>query len=122
MVEGMMEYAGMLKNKKLKKHLEVTTAPIGVRVDMTWFKECLQRAIAEDLRSCPRDYIGCVRLLQRWFRGVAGRNRVRKIFINLWAKKWDPERERFYWVNLESGDIGWERPFLFFRLYPNRKW
>ena len=121
MVEGMMEYAGMLRGKRLKKHLDIAQAPVGVRVDMTWFKDSLRDSILEDQRTCPRDYLGCVRLLQRWFRGIIGRNRARKLFISTWAKKWDPQRERFYYVNLLNGDIDWVRPWLFNTLYPHIK-
>ena len=121
MVEGLLEYAGMLKGKKLKKHLEVTVS-VGVREDWTWFKDLLREAIAEDKRLCPKDYLGAVRMLQRVFRGVIGRTKARKLFIAQWAKKWDAERERFYYVNQHSGDIDWVRPLLFHTLFPKRAW
>ena len=122
MVEGMMEYAGMLKHKKLKKLLEVTAAPVGHREDLTWFKESLAASIYEDAKEAPLDYMGCVRLIQRRIRGMLGRNKVRGIFIAVYAKKFDPEHGRFYYVNQWSGDLTWERPAFFAHLFPKIKW
>lgn len=122
MVEGMMEYAGLLKNKKLKKHLEMSVTAIGVREDLTWFKELLKTAIADDAKTCPKDYLGSVKLLQRRARGMIARNIARKLFIKVWAKKFDPENERFYYVNQETGDIDWVRPPTFRHLFPKVNW
>lgn len=122
MVEGMMEYAGMLKNKKLKKRLELNVAPVGVREDLTWFKESLRASVAEDLKKIPRDFMGAVRLVQRRARGMLGRNKARAAFIAVWAKKFDPEHDRFYYVDQQNGQLSWERPAFFVHLFPNVRW
>lgn len=122
MVEGLMEYAGMLKNKKLKKRLEVNVAPVGVREDLSWFKEALRASVAEDLKKTPKDFMGAVRLVQRRARGILGRNKARAVFITIWAKKWDPENERFYYVDQQHGQLSWERPAFFTHLFPKVGW
>lgn len=125
MVEGMMEYAGFLKGQKqLKKHLKIEMKAVGVREDLTWLKECLKAAIAEDMQHLPLDYMGCVRLVQRRVRGWLGRTKARRKFATTYLKKYDPNTGDVYYVNgmRDPPEVSFEKPRFMHHLFPANKW
>jgi len=125
-IEGMMEYAGMLKGvKKLKKHLEVVVqAPGGRRESANWQLEQLREAIKEDLAHMPLDYMSAVRRVQTRARGMIGRNRMRKMFVEIFIKKFDATSGRCYYINSSAKppSVSWERPMFMRHIFPNSNW
>ena len=125
MVEGMMEYAGFLKGQKqLKKHLKIEVKAAGVREDLTWLKECLKEAIADDMKHLPLDYMAAVRLVQRRLRGWLGRSKARRKFSSVYLKKYDAETKCVYYVNsdYDPPEVTWERPKFMHHLWPGTTW
>ncbi len=123
--EGCLEYGGFLKGQKvMKKKLEMKVVEAGRRIDDSWFKNCIKDAISEDLKHMPLDYMGCVRLVQRRFRGMLGRNTGRRTFAKFWLKKYDPSENKAYYVNgrTDPPTVTWERPKFMLHLYPKTKW
>ncbi len=123
--EGVLEYGGFLKGqKKLQKKLEIKLEDVGRRVDDSWFKNMLKTAIADDLKHMPLDYIGCVKLIQRRFRGMRGRNIGRRLFAKYWLKKFDAGENRVYYVNgkTDPPSVQWERPKFMLHLFPKTSW
>jgi hypothetical protein len=125
MIEGMMEYAGFLKGKKqLKKHLTMNITAIGVREDLTWFKECVKEAIAEDMKHLPKDFVGCVRLVQRRIRGWLGRSKARRKFASIFLKKYDATSGDVYYVDgsTDPPTVSWHKPLIMQHLFPRNNW
>ena len=93
-------------------------------IDDSWFKNMIKAAIAEDLKHMPLDFMGCVRLVQRRFRGMLGRNLARRRFAKYWLKKYDPHENKVYYVNgmTDPPSVQWHRPVFMIHLYPETTW
>lgn len=123
--EGLLEYGGFLKGQKqMKKKLEVQVVQAGKRVDDSWFKNMIKAAIEDDLKHLPLDYMGAVRMVQRRFRGMCGRNIGRRVFAKYWLKKFDANENKVYYVNgkTDPPTVQWERPSFMLYLFPKTSW
>jgi len=123
--EGLLEYGGFLRGQKqMKKKLEVQVTQAGRRVDDSWFKSMIKEAISEDLKHLPLDYMGAVRMVQRRFRGMRGRNVGRRVFAKYWLKKFDPSENKVYYVNgkTDPPTVQWVRPSFMLHLFPKTSW
>ena len=109
---------------QLKKHLKIEVKAAGVREDLTWLKECLKEAIAEDMKHLPLDFMAAIRLVQRRIRGWLGRSKARRKFSSVYLKKFDPETQAVYYVNsdYDPPEVTWERPKFMHHLWPGTSW
>ena len=66
--------------------------------------------------------ISALKKLQNQVRRIAARNRMRKVFVKTWVKKWDNQYGVVYYANVKDGTSSWDAPALYKFLYPGRTW
>ena len=60
--------------------------------------------------------------IQTVCRGVLARNRIRKVFVKTYIKKWDPKYAAVYYANVKDGSSSWTQPALYKYLFPGKTW
>ena len=66
--------------------------------------------------------IAALNKIQNMTRGILGRNRVRKIFIKTFVKKWDAQYATVYYANVRDGSSSWTPPAIYKYLFPGKPW
>jgi len=118
LVKGLLEYAGMLKfTKKL-------SIDYGKKQDDSWFDQFLTETLENEKLILPLNPFIAISRLQRKFRGVIARNKVRKLYTGTYIKKYDPQHQQPFYVNQWNEEVTWEKPYprLFRKLYPYSTW
>ena len=57
----------------------------------------------------------CVRFVEKAHRGSEARIKFKKQLHMVYEKVWDIERGRLFWVNHQTGEKSWDRPWLLWR-------
>lgn len=117
--KGLLEYAGMVKlnmnkrlvNKKGKK-----------KENDDWYHESFQKSVEMEKKTLPLEASIAVKRMQARFRSRLARNRMRKLISQQYVKKLHVETGRYYYENVKTLEISWERPALFTRLFPKSTW
>ena len=116
--KGMLEYIGKYQGG-IKKKLVVDVTK---RVDESWVPEFFKQTLADERKKLPKTFIQAAHIIQRWTRGVVGRNKARKVFAIVWAKKFDPTSNSCFYVNLKNSSTSWDPPVLRYKLWPRSAW
>jgi hypothetical protein len=125
----MLNYSGLLKSKLKKKLTAMIDMNKGKNDTNEWFEDFVKNASAADSSSIPlpmassgeRRNKAAVIIQKRW-RGMSARSRVRKIFVKVYTKRLDPQSKAYYYVNLKTNESSWTRPRFMNKLFPGTKW
>jgi len=66
--------------------------------------------------------LSALKRLQNVARGILARNRVRKIFVKTFVKKYDMQYACVYYANVKDGSSSWTPPALYKHLFQGKSW
>jgi hypothetical protein len=66
--------------------------------------------------------LSSLKRIQNACRGVLARNRVRRIFVKTYVKKWDNQYGAVFYANVKDGSSSWTPPKLYKHLFPGKSW
>mmetsp|Transcript_5047 Transcript_5047/g.8277 ORF Transcript_5047/g.8277 Transcript_5047/m.8277 type:complete len:1079 (-) Transcript_5047:259-3495(-) len=117
--KNMLEFAGYLKPKPKSRLLISMDAK---NEGHEWFKKFMDDTIEEEQATIPLNTASAAQRIQRRVRGIFGRNKMRKLFVQIYSKAYDQNSQAFYYINNVTGDTTWERPSFMTRLFPETNW
>ena len=120
-IKGMMEYAGMVKFAiRANRKVDVNKA----KETQAWWDNYWANALLEEEKIRPMKPEKAAILIQKMIRGkYLGRLYARRQCMNVWVKKWDPQYQSVYYLNMLTGSSSYQRPFITYKLFgENRVW
>lgn len=88
-----------------------------------WFKDFYRDARRrEGGGAIPPGGEDAVVVIQRRLRGVLGRKKARRVFMQLYVKLYDAQSGSPYYHNVRTGESSWERPLMTRHLYHRSNW
>lgn len=120
MRKGLLQYSGILKAQS--RHMHIDAAPLGKNGKEEWFAEFYSDARKSEKGALPLNASTAVVVIQRHMRGVLGRKKARKVFMQRYVKLFDSSAGCAYYQNVKTGESSWERPHMTRHLYHKSNW
>jgi len=117
--KGLMQYSGHLKAQSRHMHIDVNNGKHGKE---EWFQEMFSSARQSEKGALPPNASDHAVVIQKRMRGVLGRKKARKLFMQRYVKLFDAQSNCAYYQNNVTGESSWERPLMTKHLYHKSNW
>lgn len=87
-----------------------------------WFTEFYKGARQGEKGAIPLHGASAVVVIQRHMRGVLGRKKARKVFMQVYVKMFDSHAKAPFYQNTRTGESSWTRPRMTHYLYHRSNW
>jgi hypothetical protein len=87
-----------------------------------WFVDFYKGARKHEKGAVPPGGATAVVTIQRHMRGVLGRKKARKVFMQVYVKMFDSYANAAFYQNTRTGEASWTRPLMTRHLYHKSNW
>lgn len=116
--KGLLQYSGHLKTQSRHMHIENNTK-IGKE---EWFTEFFTEARNSEKGAIPMNGAKSAVVIQKRMRGVLGRKKAKKVFMQTYVKMFDSYANAAYYQNVRTGESSWTRPLMTRHLFKKANW